>query len=121
MRDKQTPTVERLDDYLFDRRAASEEDARLGARIGESAPFRELVESNRDKVRKNLRRASKAQARGDVLLELATARRQLTDRRISTALEAYGSPKRLPNEEGRRPLPEGALAACRRALGGTLG
>ena len=95
-----TATVDRLLSYILDRGqpgAAEELADDLGGWLSASARFVAFADAHRDKIRKKLRGASDAQARGDVRAELEVAFRLLADRRIELAFEAYGVGRRGPD------------------------
>lgn len=95
-----TARVSQVISYLLDGVAAlpGEDLGRdIGGWLSESSRFLGFVEENRDKIRKKLRTATEAGARGDVLAELQVSRLLLTDRRITLGFEAYGSGRRGPD------------------------
>ena len=91
------PAVERLIQYLFDRRPGDPMAEELAGWLVGSARFRAYVEAHRDKIRKKVRSAADAGALRDVRAELQGARLLLTDPRIELAFEAYGAGKRGPD------------------------
>lgn len=90
-------TVERLVDELFDGDLGVPMAEELAGWLAASPRFHAFADAHRTKIRKKLRGAADAEARGDVRAELQAARLLLADRRIELAFEAYGSGKPGPD------------------------
>ena len=82
--------------------------AELVGWMAERSSFRDFADLHRDKIRKKLRSASDADARGDLRAELLVARLLLADRHVELAYEAGGStrggPDFLVTYRGERPF-----------------
>jgi hypothetical protein len=91
--------VERLLIYLLDGPPDLDDEVAvdLVGWLSASPRFLAFLDRHRDKVRKKLRGAAEAGARGDVRAELEVAFRLLADRRLDLSFEAYGAGRRGPD------------------------